>query len=198
MKKTYSILIVLVLALLLGLLLAAGPASATTTLNTLQATYRTEIYPGDYYVDEQWTVHFWDWVAYTETVRTTGPDGARFQGTYSVVLLGGLIPLKGDNYHWGEVAVVSRDPALVVYDTSKSLNDNLAAYGLLWTGTWDGYTLNKRTHKAVMELEGWADSPNEDYVVHIEVDCGGFDQANLRSGHWTVTPWNMRAYVTPR
>lgn len=197
MRRKHGISAVLVLALLFGLLLTAGPASATTTLNTMQATYKAELYPGDGEFDADWTLHFWDWVAYTETRRTTGPDGWRFVG-YNVVLLQGLIPLKGDNYHWGEVAIVSRDPWGIVYDTNRSLADNVAAYGLLWTGTWDGYTLNKRTHKAVMELAGWADSPSENYLAHIEVDCGGFDQANVHSGHWTVTPWNMRAYVTPR
>jgi hypothetical protein len=196
MRKTHGVVVTLVFALLLGLLLAAGPAMATTTLNTLQATYVAELYPGDGEFDADWNLTFWDWVAYTETVRTTGPDGWRFQAAYNVVRLDGVIPFKGDNVHWGDVAIVSRDPAGIVYDPDASLVDNLAGYGLLWTGSWEGYTLNKRTHKAVMELAGWPSSWNVGYSAHIDVDCGGFDLANARSGVYVVTPWNMRAYVT--
>ena len=73
----YGLLGVLVLALLLALQLAAGPASATTTtLNKTQGFMMGELYPGDFEVYSDGTLHVWDWVAYTVTVRATGPDGA--------------------------------------------------------------------------------------------------------------------------
>jgi len=193
----YGLLGVLVLALLLALQLAAGPASATTTtLNKTQGFMMGELYPGDFEVYSDGTLHVWDWVAYTVTVRATGPDGGRFLGTYGVARLDVLIPLKGDNYHTGDIAFVSQDPLGIVYDPAKSHSENLAGYGLLWTGKWDGYTLNKRNHKAVMELVGWPGSANEGYTAHVEVKSGGFDMANVNSGNYVLTPWNSLVYVT--
>lgn len=193
----HGILAVLVLAMLLGLLLAAAPAMATTTtLNTTQAMFAGELYPGDGYVDDQGTLVFWDFVVYSVTVRATGPDGWRFLSAYGVARLDGLIPLKGDNYHWGDAAYVTRDPVGIVYDPTKSLSENLAPYGLLWTGSWEGYTLNKRNHKVIMELVGWPGSANQDCTAHIEGNSGGYDMANLNSDNFVLTPWNFLVYVT--
>jgi hypothetical protein len=193
----YGVLAVLVLALLLGLLLTAGPAMATTTtLNTTQGMFLGELYPGESYVNDAGTLVFWDWVAYSVTVRATGPDRWRFLGTYGVARLDGLIPLKGDNYHWGPIVFVSRDPLGIVYDPDKSLIENLAPYGLLWTGTWDGYTLNKRNHKVIVELVGWPGTVNGPYTAHVEIKNGGFDQANYHSDNYVGVPWNSLVYLT--
>lgn len=198
MRKSYSILGVLVLALLFALLLAAGPASATT-VNAVGGSILGVLDDGYRWVDpEDGTGYADDWVAYGVWYRASGTEGGRFIG-YMVACLDVTLPAKGDNYHEGEVAWLGLDDdPMAFWDDGVSFWDNLAGHELLWTGTWDGYTLNKRNHKVVLELDGGDGTANEGYEAVFDIKSGGSDLANLNSNNYVGTPWTALAYVTAR
>jgi hypothetical protein len=203
MHHKYGALTILVLALLLGLLLAAGPAMATTTtVNTTQAVMMGILDFGTSWTYSNDALHTDDFVIYSMTYRATGPDGSRALG-YVVVCMDVIEPLKGDNYHEGDVAIlplfkangVDNDPA-DWWDEDESFSDNLAGHDLLWTGSWDGYTLNKRNHKAIVDLVAPDGSANDGYTAHAVLNSGGFDQANYHSDRFVGVPWNALYYIT--
>lgn len=196
MKKTYDTLGVLVLALMVALLLLAGPASATT-VSALQGSIMGVLDDGDQWFDpDDGTAYAEGWVAYGVWYRASAPDGERFIG-YGVACLDVVLPAKGDNYHEGEVVWLGlNDDPLAFWDDDVSFWGNLAGHDLLWTGTWDGYTLNKRNHKVVLELDGVDGTANEGYEAVFDIQSGGFDLANLNSDNYVVTPWTALAYVT--
>jgi hypothetical protein len=196
MRQTHRIGVIgmFLMAVLLGLLLAAGPASATT-VNTVQGAFMGVLYQQEYPdvgVDGTW--YFADWVAYVACYGATGPDGARFLG-YAVVCLDVVWPQKGDNTHAGEVVWLSEDPANF-WDPSTSFWSNLAGHDLLWTGTSVGRTLNKRLHKVDLVLQGAPGSVNAGYTADFQIMSGNFDQASAASGKYVGTPWNALVLVT--
>jgi hypothetical protein len=192
--RRWSIVVVLALIVTLCLSAATGTASATT-VNTVQSAFMGVLYQQEYPdVGDDGTWYFTDWVAYSYCYRANGPDGARFLG-YLVACLDVVWPQKGDNTHSGEVAWLREDPG-GFWDPALSFPANLAGHDLLWTGTWTGYTLNKRLHKLDIVLRGAAGSVNEGYTADFKVVSGNFDQANWHSGNYVGTPWNGLAYVT--
>jgi hypothetical protein len=209
MRKTYGqygVLWVLVLALLLGLLLMAGTASAaTTTTNTVTFTMTGILDEGDPpSLGQDGTVYVDNWVASAVIYRATGPDGWRCLG-YGVVCLDVTMPPKGNNYHTGEMAFLSKDPWTVYpdgttyWDAGRSFEQNLADHAgdLVWTGTWNnGVTLNKRLHKADCELTGQPGTVAARCTAELEVQSGNFDVANWHSGRYVGTPWNCLVRIT--
>ena len=192
-----SLLAVLALMLALCLLATAGPASATTT-NTITWSMAGVLDDGiDLPPGVDGTYYGLDWVPYAQIYRATGPDGWRFLG-YGVACLDTRVPPKGNNYHWGEMAWLSKDPGAAGYwDDQLSFGENLANHAgdLLWTGTWDGFTRNKYNHHVIVALTGWPESYNKGYTAIVEMHCGQIDVAP-RSGHYVGTPWNGVALVT--
>ena len=193
----YGILAVLVLALLLGLLLAAGPAAAATSVSVTQSVVMGVLDEGIAWQDpEDGTLYTDDFVIYSLTYKATGPDGWRCLG-YIVICIDVVEPLKGDNSHSGVVAVLGLDDDPGPWwDADQSFSENLAGHDLLWTGTWDGYTLNKRLHKATLLLEGWPESVNDDCSAVGEIKSGNFDVANWHSDRYVGTPWNALLMIT--
>lgn len=188
-----SLVAALLLLVVLCLLAAAGPATATT-VNTVQMTLVDVLALDEPRWGDDGTMYFDNFVAYFACDRATGPDGKRFLG-YVVVDLALVIPPRGDNLHTGDVVFLSEDPS-DFWDANKSFSDNLAGRDLLWTGTCDGRTLNKRLHRIDAALVGWPGSVNGPYTADFEINSGNFDVANWRSGHYVGTPWNGVALVT--
>jgi hypothetical protein len=199
MKTTTRLNLLATLALLLALCLMAlaGPASASTTVNTLTWVMMGELDPGDDLPQgDDGTWYGENWVAYSLIYRATGADGWRFLG-YGVVCLDIVVPPKGNNYHTGEVVILGAQDPSGFWNADKSFSDNLAGRQLLWTGTWDGFTRNKYNHHALMALTGAPGSVNEGYTACYEAHCGQFNVAWRNPNLFYVdTPWNGVARVT--
>lgn len=186
---------VLVVVLAVVLMTFAGPASASTTVNSLTWVMMGVLDEGDELPQgDDGTWYGENWVAYSLIYRATGADGWRFLG-YGVVCLDTVIPPKGDNYHTGEIVWLGATDPSTFWDPSLSFEANLAGHDLLWTGTWDGHTLNKRLHKADVALVGVPGSDNAGRTVAMRVQSGNFDVANWHSGIYVGTPWNSVALV---
>jgi hypothetical protein len=191
-----GLLVVLFVTLAVVLTTMAGPASASTTVNTLTWVMMGELDPGDELPPgDDGTWYGENWVAYSLIYRATGPDGWRFLG-YGAVCLDTVIPPKGDNHHSGEIVWFAGEDPSTFWNPNASFESNLVGHDLLWTGTWDGRTLNKRLHKADVQLSGRPGSDNEGCTVVMRVQSGNFDVANWHSGNYVGTPWNSLAYVT--
>ena len=204
MSKTHrrcGVLGVFVLALLLGLLLAAGTASASP-MNTAKCVFVDVLVPGVQWEDPtDGTFYAKDWVAYIQVYAATGPDGGRFLG-YGVFRLNITYPAYPTtiphNYPRSEgvVAFVRADPASA-WDTGKSFLANLEGHGLLWTGTWDGHENVGwgDCHDIDMALVGWPGSDNGGYTADLVLRNVSIDQPNWHSGNIS-TPGNIKAVVT--
>jgi len=189
----YGVLGVLVLALLLGLLLVAGPASATGTcvgygsfLGFLDLGASTVVDGTEYIEDE---------VLYGKFSRVTGAEGWRIPD-YLVLCLDAVVPPKGSHSHTGEVAMLREDPSSF-WDASLSFEVNLADHALLWTGTWNGMTRNGYNHQANMTLVGVTGGVNDGYKADVRWQSTVIDPANYRSGHFIITPATAVFSITP-
>jgi hypothetical protein len=162
MRKTYDILGVFVLALLLGLLLVAGPASAVTSSGTAHGYVLALVSPGDSAEpNPDGSYAYTDYIAIGMFVRATGAETNLLLG-YGVARLDGVIGNTGNpnhfgnNSHDGDFVILSADPRSF-WDATKSYWENLNAHAdaWLWKGTWsDGMTHNDRNHQATLSLEG--------------------------------------------
>ena len=142
------------------------------------------------------TLYTDDYVIYAVNYKATGPDGWRLLG-YVVQCIDVVEPLKGDNSHVGVVAVLpfDDDPG-GWWDDSRTFAQNLVGHDLLWTGSWDGYTLNARNHKVDLVLDGAPGSVNENCSAVGEVKSGLYDVANFHADRYVATPWSALWLVT--
>jgi len=203
MSKTrrYGVLGVFASVLLLGLLLAAGPASASSTTVTKSA------FMG--WLDSGETVALPDGTLYTPDVTmpslvysATGPHGWRLLG-WLVACVDTWIPVKGDNFHRGVVVGLTTDP-YTFWNADLSFEENLKGRtDLTWRGTWDGRTRNKCNHTAAVSLTGVG--VNDGWTLEGTAMCGHFE-VNWRNpnydpdtgAHYVDTPWVGVYTLTPQ
>jgi hypothetical protein len=198
-----DILATLVLVLLLGLLVPAGTASAST-MNTAHCVLDAELTPGVWWNRADGSYGVDDWVVSLRVDGATGPDGPRFLG-YAVACLDvtvpPIVPPVGPDtrgHATGLVAFVRDDPSSVPWDVSEPFLANLEGHGLLWTGTWDGHTLGLGgSHDFDLALVGWPGSVNEPYTASLVIRNLNLKNANWHSGSYSV-PGNIQAVIAAR
>ena len=192
--KRKSVVTTLLCLALLGLLLAAGPASATS-VSAVQGVFQGFLDFGEPTVLPDGTEYTPDVVMPTLFYKASGPDGWRLLG-WNIVYADVWVPPTGDNIHRGVTVWVTTDPA-TFWDPELSFWDNIQGRtDVIWSGTWDGRTRNKRNHTGTMDLMGWPDSVNDGWTAEVTLNAGQFDVANVNSGQYVDTPWNAVARLT--
>jgi hypothetical protein len=157
MRRRCGIGAVLVLALV-GLLLAAGPASATYDPAVhMRAAFTGYLEEGT--DDPNDANHVTAFTPYCVVTQATGPEGYRFP-VYAVCYLELFIdPEHGNNTHNGWIAFIDVDPTTLEWVPGAPFLDNLPDQShWLWFGTWDGHTNNDRNHIVDLELTGYGDN----------------------------------------
>ena len=188
MSKTrkYGFLGVLVLVVLLGLLLAAGPALAESRAAThVRASFVDMLDEGTAFENQPLPgeVEAFGWTPYAIVTASTGPNAERFYG-WATFYLHLIVRPSGDNSHDGLIVFTSVEPSKANWTHGAPFSDNLPAEEYwLWSGTMTGVSLSGHNHVFHMELTGHNDN------VGLHATCTWF--MNL----WTNC--QMVAFITP-
>lgn len=187
MSKTrrYGVLGVFVLAVMLGLMLAAGPALAESSAAThVRASFvgmldegtpvENQPLPGE--------VEAFGWTPYAMVTASTGPNAERFYG-WATFYLHLVVRPSGDDSQDGLIAFTSVDPSPGWVLLAPFLSNLPAEEDWLWFGTMTGVTLSGHNHIFHMELTGYNDNAG------LHATCTWF--MNL----WTNC--QMVAFITP-